>query len=366
MALYVHPPFVKIRFHLEDTIMLSMFFVIALTALQPPQGTNAGTQVAPPGNQVQPPGNGNPQQFPNNQQVQGNGAGQHVMADGLYTIVAYEKFGAPLPGMTNAKVVIRNNILTFAGDGKLPGKMLQLSFGGGNTVTITPLDGTNPNPITPYPNNNNNTTNNNGTPMTNDPRQTVGTPPLNNKTSPTNTDPARAGQAGVANNGRQATGTPPLNNGQQPAATVPGNGITSPGVNTNTAMNPNSEFGVYVLSSEFFVIGVISQGGGNPYPPGNGVPPGNGIPPGNGVPPVRYPPPNGIEKHNPGTGTGNPGTGRMPAGQGGQNGVNSLKGNVLGNLNNNQNNNTGNMNSVQGTAGGTGGQAILILRRIGN
>jgi len=70
--------------------------------------------------------------------------------DGTYVILAYEKYGQVVPGMVTGKVVISNNILSFPGDSKTPGKQLQLSFGPNNTISITPLDG-NGKPLTLNP-----------------------------------------------------------------------------------------------------------------------------------------------------------------------------------------------------------------------
>ncbi|MFT3879645.1 MAG: hypothetical protein QM703_08295 [Gemmatales bacterium] len=171
-----------------------------------------------------PPVQNPPGQLPNNQDPsksqisQGQyGSMYQVPVDGTYQILAYEKFGQILPGMNTLKVVIRNNILTFPGDGKFPGKMIQLAFGPNNTIMLTPLDSSKPNPWqtgagmppnTPIPQTNQTTSN-----------------PINTVPNPVNTNPQN------------------VNGGVAPT------GIIQP--------TANSERGVYVHSTEFFSISVI-------------------------------------------------------------------------------------------------------------
>ena len=177
---------------------------ILLVGQVPPTG---GAPPAQQGNNQLPP---RQHQTPGNIQQPSNG-GQNVMADGTYQVLAYEKFGQVLPGMNTLKVAIRNNILIFPGDGKLPGKMIQLAFGPNNTVTLTPIDG--------------------------------------------------------RINTTQATNVPQGSTGQNP---VGGSAVNS--VN-------NSEWGVYVLSTEFFSISVV---GGQPENfTGIGPIANQGLPPGN-------------------------------------------------------------------------------------
>lgn len=186
----------------------------------PPQNTPGQTQTnQDPARAMIPPGqlpqagqlpSGQPGQWP-----QGQYGSIQVPVDGTYQVLAYEKFGQILPGMNTLKVVIRNNILIFPGDGKFPGKMIHLAFGHNNTIMLTPLDSSKPNPWQNPPGTQ--TTGANGT---------------------INQDPARAM-------------IPP---GQLPPA-----GIIQP--------TPQSERGVYVLSTEFFSISVIgATNGGDPIP----------------------------------------------------------------------------------------------------
>lgn len=159
------------------------------------------------------------------------GSMYQMPVDGTYQIMAYEKFGQVLPGMNTIKVVIRSNILIFPGDGKLPGKMIQLAFGPNNTIMLTPLDGRN-DPIKPNP-----------------WQSPGGTPPI----AARNPDPNAPQTGGVSQAGLI-----------QPSA--------------------QSEMGVYVLSTEFFSISVTGK------PPINDpvqqVPPGNTQPPGSTQPPI--------------------------------------------------------------------------------
>ncbi|MFT3880722.1 MAG: hypothetical protein QM703_13785 [Gemmatales bacterium] len=209
-----------------------MVYATILALILSPQGPPpTGAPPSPQGNGQTLPG----QQGPNTGQLPGGmqqpfGAGQNVMVDGTYQVLAYEKFGQILPGMNTLKVVIRNNVLIFPGDGKFPGKMLQLSFGPNNTVTIAPLGSTGSGP-----------------------------PP-------------------VMNNGQlPANGNTPGNNGQNATAqnnnAIPNqNGIIAPNPGGNA---PGTETGVYVLSTEFFSISIINQGQVNGQGPiyNNTVPP---------------------------------------------------------------------------------------------
>lgn len=232
--------------------MFSTLVISLLLMLQPPQGGYRNPNA--PRTDGKPP-SGNQQPI----------TGTNVLIDGVYTILAYEKFGQVLPGMANAKVVIRNNILTFPGDTKTPGKMLQLRFGPNNSITITPLDGRTPPVIV-----NNQTaadTNQSGAntagtdSAANSARHATGTPPVNNNQSSAKTnDPAKIAQGGAdaaTNAARQASGTPPVNNNQ---TNNTGTGVMQTGKNTPAQeLPPGTESGVYVLSIEYFSISVISQ-----------------------------------------------------------------------------------------------------------
>lgn len=235
---------------------------------QPPQ-TGGNNSVPPAGNLNQ------------NQQPQGGNisSGQNAMVDGVYTILAYEKYGRPVMASNTIRVVIRNNILSFPGDAKMPGKMIQLTFGPNNTVTTTPMDGT-----VPLQNQNQNQTN-----------QQVPNDPLRNNLPGSGTTPrtapdrllehhqvdnkvpfhfletllANAQGSATGETTRQAAGTPPLNNGQMgnnqgTGSTVPQNNNGVPN-NSNTQNNnmqnyPGVESGVYVQSNEFLSICITSRG----------------------------------------------------------------------------------------------------------
>jgi len=129
--------------------------------------------------------------------------------DGTYQILAYEKFGQVLPGMNTVKVVIRNNILIFPGDGKFPGKMIQLAFGPGNTIMMTPLDGR----TTPW-------------------QSSQGKQPLGDSLPPQG-------------------GTGGINTVNNPQGDATQSGYVMP--------SANSEIGVYVLSTEYFSISVTGK-----------------------------------------------------------------------------------------------------------
>lgn len=199
-----------------------------------------------------PPTSSNPWGQPNNKLVPGQGqppvkphdpGGQtgasfpikfgplHQMTvDGTYQVLAYEKFGQMLPGMNTIKVVIRQNILYFPGDTKTPGKMMRLTFGSNNSIMITPLDGKgDPNP----------------------PGNTL--PPVVNS--------RQAGQPPPDKNQRDTTGQNIHQAGFVPPST-------------------NSEWGVYVISGEFFSIAVIGKWPILHETPANQTPP---ITPGNPV-----------------------------------------------------------------------------------
>lgn len=246
--------------------------------------------------------------------------------DGTYQVLAYEKFGQVLPGMTTIKVVIRNNILFFPGDTKLPGKMLRLTLGPNNTIMITPLDGR-VDPAAPV-----NSTNTNAGSTTQNP------------------------PAGQSNTVNQAGNT-------QPAA--------------------NSEWGVYVLSSEFFSIAVTgTQPQGNPSV-NNGIPPMSNNNPTNGgqanTPPAGQTNPpgagqanqNGIIRNPRTGGTDAPGPGKLPpSGPGGP--VQPPGGNVQppgGIIRDPRTGGTDTPGSGQPPPIGPGNgvcSAVLVLRRVAN
>jgi hypothetical protein len=344
---------------------------------QPPQ-TGGNNSVPPAGNLNQ------------NQQPQGGNisSGQNAMVDGVYTILAYEKYGRPVMASNTIRVVIRNNILSFPGDAKMPGKMIQLTFGPNNTVTTTPMDGT-----VPLQNQNQNQTNqqvpndplrNNlpgsGTTPENSTRQAAGTPPVDNKVPvpfPGNNAARNAQGSATGETTRQAAGTPPLNNGQMgnnqgTGSTVPqnNNGVpnSSNTQNNNMQNYPGVESGVYVQSNEFLSICITSQGGGVGYPvqpinpPGQPVnPPGQPInPPGQPInPPGQpFPPKSPIVKDS------QPGQqrGSIPP-IGGQTPPGTNPGNVRNGANMN-----GQNNNVQGGNAGYGGpsSAVIVLRRVAN
>ena len=245
---------------------LIAIILLAIQA-QPPGFRNPNL---PGGNGQTPPGQPGPAQPGQPVPPNGTGQNQNVLVDGTYQILAYEKFGQILPGMNTLKVAIRNNILIFPGDGKVPGKMIQLTFGQNNSVTLTPLDGRTP-PVNQA---------GTSTPGT-------GVPPINNsQTPPPGTDPGKIGQAAGASNAntiRQATGTPPVNNGQG-TTNNQGPGAMQPASGADNTNMPGSESGVYVLSTEFFSIAVVSQ-------PNQGGPINNGQTPpinnGNQTPPIN-------------------------------------------------------------------------------
>lgn len=237
-----------------------LYHLIAIILLtfqaQPPGYRNPNlprTDGKPPAGQPNPGQPGQPMP-PNGTQ------NQNVLVDGTYQILAYEKFGQILPGMNTLKVAIRNNILIFPGDGKIPGKMIQLTFGPNNSITLTPLDGRTP-PINQA---------GTSTPGT-------GVPPINNSQNPPpGTDPGKIAQAAAASNAntiRQGTGTPPVNNGQ--GTNNQGTGVMQPANGAgNTPNTSGSESGVYVLSTEYFSIAVVSQPNpGGPINNGNQAPP---------------------------------------------------------------------------------------------
>lgn len=188
-----------------------------------------------------------PGQMPNNQDPSKwqmppgqYGSMYQVAVDGTYQILAYEKFGQILPGMNTLKVVIRNNILIFPGDGKFPGKMIHLAFGPNNTIMLTPLDSSKPHPWQNVP----------GTP----PTATNGTIPQTNQTT-----------------------SNPINTVPNPVNT--NGGVAPAGMIQPTA---NSERGVYVQSTEFFSISVIGSTHGmdqNPVHPPVAVPDNGTLPP---------------------------------------------------------------------------------------
>ncbi len=198
-----------------STFLLCLISLITLQ--EPPAG-----QPPPP-----PPGQGNTGTIPPNQP----GFGSNVLVDGTYVVLAYDKFGQSLPGMTNVRVVIRGNILIFPGDAKLPGKMLQLAFGPNNTIMVTPIEGI---------------------------------------------------RKDANNNSASHSASP------WPEPSKDPNGVTQ----TGGIMNATSEMGVYILSNEYFSISIAGRQTTPPAPPGS-VPPGGtppiGILPG-GTPPGSMPP----------------------------------------------------------------------------
>ncbi len=197
-----------------------MYSILCLSALlfaqtQQPPDKSPPTQNPPAQN---PPGKAQNTQDPSKgQKPPGQFGSIQVPVDGTYQILAYEKFGQILPGMTTLKVAIRNNILIFPGDGKFPGKMIQLAFGPNNTIILTSLDFR---------------------------------VDLNTKN---NSQPPVRGTNDTGNN-------------------TQGNSVAQTG---NFAPTTNSEMGVYVLSTEFFAISVTGKGTGrtppvienNPQPP---------------------------------------------------------------------------------------------------
>jgi hypothetical protein len=251
------------------------------------QTTPPGQNPPNPPGQQQPPATGQ-QPVTNVPNQTMPGSMTNPMVDGIYSILAYEKFGQVLPGFANTKVAIRNNILTFAGDGKFPGKMLQLTFGPNNTVTITPLDGRDRTPQPPV----NQAGNNTQPPII--PPVGGAIPGAGGSVSPFN-PPASGGASGnaapgsgeknskiiasppggpvpgnpkgdspVPRNGGTTPGTgqrmPPII-ASPPGGPVPGNpNGDSPIPQSGQDRNPNSESGVYVLSTEFFSISVIGRG----------------------------------------------------------------------------------------------------------
>jgi len=193
---------------------------------QPPsnQSTQPGQQTGRPNDQWAHPDN---KQLPQPNDPTGQtgpgypfqfGTMHQMPVDGTYQVLAYEKFGQMLPGMNNVKIVIRQSILHFPGDTKTPGKMMRLTFGANNTIMITPLDG-----------------------------RTDPVPPVNS-------------QPPVANNQNRQLTQPPA--GGNNATVPPGQPQRdSSGQNVNQAgyvpPGMNSEWGVYVLSGEYFSIAVI-------------------------------------------------------------------------------------------------------------
>lgn len=175
---------------------------------QPGQATFRPTEPAPP------PGNGR-----NNFSF---GPMYQVPVDGTYQVLAYEKFGQMLPGLSNIKVIIRQSIMHFPGDTKTPGKMMRLDFGPNNTIMITPLDGRNDQipPVNSQP------------PVINNQNQR-GThlPAGGNKAilPPDQSQPRQPQQDNTGQNSNQSGFVPP---------------------------STNSEYGVCVLSGEFFSIAI--------------------------------------------------------------------------------------------------------------
>lgn len=317
--------------------------IFLLFVHQPPQ---TGGNNPPPGNVI-----------PNQQPQGGNPLpGHNAMVDGVYTILAYEKFGRPVMANNTIRVVIRNNILSFPGDAKMPGKMIQLTFGPNNTVTTTPMDGSVPlqnqnqtNQQAPNDPVRNNLPGTGVSPDNNSTRQAAGTPPVDNKAPVTGNNPARNAQGSTTGDTiRQASGTPPLNNGQM--GNNQGTGNTVPqgnGVPGNNAKNyPGVESGVYVQSNEFLSICITNQGGGGfPVQPIN--PPGRPV----------VPPTSPIVKDS------QPGQQRgiIPP-IGGQ----TLPGTNPGNVPNGNTNMNGQTNQGGNSGFGTPSSAVIVLRRVAN